>query len=546
MCTNSTKETQSSVTDNRLAKGTLNTGSQHFEIHSFQFSTVVDDTDQIAIVKLHSFSSKTIPKYIAYTHHNFDYIVGSEEHLILEKNVSETCYSNGQSPSQVKRSTQGNSKFEFDQVENCFLSDGKCRLFKFKTKGLDTEDFPYSWTQSSDEIKLYIELPFFTESESIVVDFSSTSVSISINQPVSNASSFTLKESTGKSEFKMFDLIDSNKSSWRLQQNNLLILNLKKLRDTESSNELYMKWPYVFNFDDEVLESTEPEKLKMITKRLDMFTSSLDEPIKGQNVFGNSIFSEIDEVIDTNSENMTFSLFEGKSGALIQTFQSKKIGTTYICQGFSNTVELENSIRTENPDLGSEVHFNLPNIVLKYDVDGLVFDIKSVISPNLSSLGISDIESGHPAEKDRFSDVLTDRSENNTFDKEPLSGSREKDSKKSKDSTFDTCLKLECKHSKTINALDYVLASKREKKFVYSDHLSRYVVVAESRKRIYIYWSGKNPQSHQSVQNVVEITSSNANSSEDNSIYGILPIRNGDYLAIACKHSIFIYKLSSL
>ncbi|OMJ16536.1 hypothetical protein AYI69_g7802 [Smittium culicis] len=166
------------------------------------------------------------------------------------------------------------------------------------------------------------------------------------------------------------------------------------------------------------------------------------------------------------------------------------------------------------------------HFVVKNDVDGLVFRLyeRSINMGAILSGGGAGIESGHKSNKP--SEKLLENHGGSVRRANTICS----------------------EHVSTFNAIGFVLASKVESRFVYVDELNRYVVVAESLKRVFVYRQCNGVAANSAVQNVLELPppyTNNGSNSESGvvDIIGILPMSGGTELGILSSSCVYIYKV---
>ncbi|CAB4399401.1 hypothetical protein RhiirA1_527939 [Rhizophagus irregularis] len=332
---------------------------------------------------------------------------------------------------------------------------------------------PYIWTQTSSDVTICFQLPKGTPKTAIHCNFSQTHLSLTINlddnpnvspgQPPIPCYAFT----------RLFDLIDPSVSLWTIEPTiGLLTLHLEKHNHNT-------RWSHVFQHDDGVFETLDPNEFAEFRERLEKFTS---DPIQDTNEQSDQsgafkplqhlIGHETEESIDFEGKSSVFMWFE-REGDLI----AKSSGNEYLCRQFEwcENVEISNNISV------------LPSVCLKSDVDGTVYSI------------------GHPIDSSKL-------------DVSPLV----------------------ITHIATFNAFAFVQASKREKRFMFHDPKYRFVIILEGDHRAFVYMRHEGREKHDE-QSVVELTASTSGDPEIIGVQ-MASIENA-HVIILKSNSLFIIKL---
>ncbi|PWA00673.1 hypothetical protein BB558_003273 [Smittium angustum] len=458
--------------------------------------------------------SNSIPEYAAYTMHRFDYMLGTEDYPVLLSSQSKT------------RESPSGSDIPM-QPENQICN--------------------YNWVQTPTEITIYLELENYIESKNVNVEFTNSTITLTTKGVKKTKDSDKDIESIEFDEIEtaifenkqLFDLVDKQHCYWTIESGKFLTLYLNKHLESLGSSDMVedgkysMKWPQLFSVDDGVLETIDPSEIRRVTQSLEKFTnnSGFVGEEKSEQKF---MDSEYDIDADNNTKNLKFCVYDYLTGNGKQLFENDG-GMDFICQSFESLIQKENILkmrqRAEN-DGDSIIKLKMPLVCLKHDIDGVVFlpttttsslidtgslrggDTKNLQSPESLSKNIASLEL---ETDDRLNDIGV----------------------------------VEMEAVKVYNALNFVLASKTDKKHVYVDHLHRYAIAAESFKRLYIYRSNNDKSSNSAVQNVVELISQpdtlekseTVGETGKQSIFGLIPMNNGDSVAILCKRSIFVYDI---
>ncbi|CAG8530698.1 2290_t:CDS:2 [Acaulospora colombiana] len=222
---------------------------------------------------------------------------------------------------------------------------------------------------------------------------------------------------------QLFDLIDPDASLWTIEPNiGLLTLHIEKGHQGT-------RWSHVFQNDDGVHETLDPNEFAEFRERLEKYTGDLldddndssDFPGR-KSLLQHPIGYEMEESID----------YEGSEFTLVRMSIEGKItaktsgGHEFLCRQF------------ESCDINNSTPF-MPSVCLKYDVDGLVYSV------------------GHP-------------NDYKTHDVSPFTMT----------------------HVATFNAFAFVQASKREKRYMFHDPLNRFVMIFDESHHAFVYWHHAN------------------------------------------------------
>ncbi|OMH86391.1 NudC domain-containing protein 1 [Zancudomyces culisetae] len=270
---------------------------------------------------------------------------------------------------------------------------------------------------------------------------------------------------------------------WTIEDNSILVIYIVKDQDEAG---VYMRWPQVFERDDETCETMDPAEVARIREALMKFTASGGTQQQQDSFYSNGnadyfynqqnqFMSELDDLVDYNTTLSSFYIIDEENGNINQVVDTS--GMDYLCTSFGSPGQNSNYV------------------CLKYDVDGILFKIEPKPSHHSTTAW---------------------------------------------------------NHSKTLNALGFVMASKSDKKFVYVDNNNcDYFVISESSKRLYIYNCVDNT-ADTLVHNVIEFPleyESNSSSTSTSAaadhelICGLQQINNGSELAILSSLSMYIYKI---
>ncbi|CAI2190865.1 17357_t:CDS:2, partial [Funneliformis geosporum] len=230
-------------------------------------------------------------------------------------------------------------------------------VYKSSTQD-DTKISPYIWTQTPTDITIYFELPRGTPKTAIHCNFSQTHLSLTVN--LGDTPTYTSEHPPIPcyAFTRLFDLIDPSVSLWTIEPKiGLLTLHLEK-------HDHSMRWSHVFQHDDGVFETLDPNEFAEFRERLEKFTADANEQLS-QSEFKrlqHPIGHEMEESIDYEGHSSVFMWFD-RDGSLTAKASG---GNEYLCKQFEI---LENTGYSDNLSL-------LPSVCLKSDVDGIVYSIR--------------------------------------------------------------------------------------------------------------------------------------------------------------------------
>ncbi|KAF9912130.1 hypothetical protein BX616_010405 [Lobosporangium transversale] len=306
----------------------------------------------------------------------------------------------------------------------------------------------YIWTQTDTELTLCFKLPRGTTKHAVNCKFARQDLHLQVNlsQPSNPAIKLPNLEN-----IPLFDEVLPNECFWTLESaSGVLTLTLEK-KHTKT------RWTQVFSEDvdtDPVEESLDPSMFAEYKSALEKYTTENygAEPGRELTVLP-SLTQDPQEDIDEEGEEIKFSWVQSEDGADIIRATTIGTGHDWIGQAFS-------SFENHQGLAGSqEIPFRMPTVCLKHDVDGLVYSIQHV----------------------------------------PGSAS-----------TQSTILQLESimrfLHVSTFDALAFVQASKREKRFVMHDPHGKFAVIVESSRNVYIYSHTVDSKLKQEKQIVVDVS----------------------------------------
>ncbi|KAG0337220.1 hypothetical protein BG004_007727 [Podila humilis] len=319
---------------------------------------------------------------------------------------------------------------------------------------------PYIWTQTESDVTVCFALPKGTTKHAIECKFTRQSLKLKVNNLV--ASSSDQQQQHQEEEFAkvlqlenmpLFDLIRPEDSYWTLESSaGVLTLSIEKQHSKT-------RWMQVFaeGVDmDPVDETLDPSVFAEYKASLEKYTTDQANagPI-GPSTLLPSLAQDAQEDIDEEGEEIKFSWIDSST-----TVNSRKAvwdnnnivrattigsGHDWIGQAFSSfdkPLSSPSSLRNNNNNDDGEnpFLFKIPTVCLKHDVDGLVYSIQHVPSSSVKE------------EKDEEEGIM------------------------------------KFVHIGTFDALAFVQASKREKRWVMHDPLMRFSVIIEACRNVYIYW----------------------------------------------------------
>ncbi|RIA90876.1 hypothetical protein C1645_805491 [Glomus cerebriforme] len=250
---------------------------------------------------------------------------------------------------------------------------------------------PYIWTQTSSDVTICFQLPQGTPKTAVHCNFSQTHLSLTINLGDNPNISPELPPIPCYAFTHLFDLIDPSSSLWTIEPAvGLLTLHLEKHNHNT-------RWSHVFQHDDGVFETLDPNEFAEFRERLEKFTYDNSEQF-GQlasKPLQHPIGYEIEESIDYEEKSSTF-LWVDREGNLIAKASG---GNEYLCRQFEylEKTEISNNISL------------FPSVCLKSDVDGIVYSIGHPIDS--SKLDISPLVITHIATFNAFAFVQASKRE---------------------------------------------------------------------------------------------------------------------------------------
>ncbi|KAF9167297.1 hypothetical protein BGX21_008555 [Mortierella sp. AD011] len=303
---------------------------------------------------------------------------------------------------------------------------------------------PYIWTQTETDLTICFGLPKGTTKHAIHCKFSRQGLELHVNmtQPVDQAVRLPNLD-----KMSLFDMVVPDECFWTLEPTTgVLTLSLEK-KNTKT------RWSQVFaeGVDvDPVDETLDPSVFAEYKSALEKYTTDNAGAGPGRDsTLMPSLTQDPQEDIDEEGEEIKFSWIQSEDGADIVRATTIGTGHDWIGQAFPSFESRQ----------GGEMSFRTPTVCLKHDVDGLVYAIQHV-----------------PGSVPSSSSVQQD----------------------------DGVMKFD--HISTFDALAFVQASKREKRFVMHDPHGRFSVIVESSRNVYIYWHTTGAQLKQERQTVVDVS----------------------------------------
>jgi hypothetical protein len=230
---------------------------------------------------------------------------------------------------------------------------------------------PYSWTQTSDSITIAIPLPSSTSKDIVKVSFSPKTLTVHVDYRAST--SIPIPRYSAK---ELWDTISPSSSFWtwdREAEHSYGILSLHMEKQHEGT-----RWVQVFasspsgdsnanSDEDDVPETLDPSELWQIRESLEKYTSSLRDGGDATGLgLGSGVPSlaggEIDEEVDLTVGRQAFLTWVSSDGSTPTWFDFKEQIPFQL-------------LATSLP--GLEEHEGL-SVVVKNNLDGLVFDLNSV------------------------------------------------------------------------------------------------------------------------------------------------------------------------
>ncbi|KAI8320627.1 hypothetical protein GQ54DRAFT_298532 [Martensiomyces pterosporus] len=329
----------------------------------------------------------------------------------------------------------------------------------------------YYWMQTPTDVTVCIQLPVPISARQITCSLTRTSLNLQFaDAPECDSFSLPL------SNTRFYDQILADESVWTLESGKLLTLYLQKANEG-------VRWPTVFERDDGVLETMDPNEFAVIREQLEKFTSENIQmhgaAMPRLHPAGDAVDQDSGDIVEQEDLSVVFSVRDWQTGQVMAT--SVAGSPDWLCASLPRPLSRVNHLN-EAP-VPSEASSVLPPVCLSFDVDGVVF-------------GFSATEGGG-----------------------------------------NQCLEVHARHMGTFSALSYIQASKREKRLMYVDAEMRLAVLAESQRRVFIYRQVLQSSDAFAEQNVVDLGGDG-----DDEILG-LQLAN-DTLAILREHTVCLVDVS--
>ncbi|KAG0042051.1 hypothetical protein BGZ83_000964 [Gryganskiella cystojenkinii] len=301
---------------------------------------------------------------------------------------------------------------------------------------------PYIWMQTESDVTVYFTLPQGTTKHAIQCTFSRQGVHLQVL--LSGQVADETVRMPQLDNMGLFATIQADESFWTFEaKTGLLTLHLEKQHSKT-------RWTQVFaeGTDPEpVQETLDPSVLAEYKTSLEKYTTDQAHAgPKGSSLLP-SLAQDAQEDIDEEGEEIKFSWIQAESGGDIVRASTIGTGHDWIGQAFPSF------------ERQGENAFGMPTVCLKHDVDGLVYTIQHVPGSKPSTSTV-----------ERTSDIMR------------------------------------FIHKDTLDALAFVQASKREKRFVFHDPHGRFCVIVESSRNVYIYWHRPGEKQKQERQTVVDVS----------------------------------------
>ncbi|KAG0026560.1 hypothetical protein BGZ82_009407 [Podila clonocystis] len=307
---------------------------------------------------------------------------------------------------------------------------------------------PYIWTQTDSDVTICFALPKGTTKHAIQCKFSRQGLQLQVN--LDQAASETLVRTPQLDNMPLFDLIQPDDSYWTLEASTgVLTLSIEKQHSKT-------RWTQVFaeGIDtDPVEETLDPSVFAEYKASLEKYTTDQANAGPQGSSLLPSIAQDAQEDIDEEGEEIKFSWVQSASGPDIIRATTIGSGHDWIGQSFS----------TFEPQGDSP--YRIPTVCLKHDVDGLVYSIQHTAGAVPGP--VSSVQQANEGV-------------------------------------------MKFVHTGTFDALAFVQASKREKRWVMHDPYGRFSAIVEASRNIYIYWHTHGEKLKQERQTVIDVSKGQA------------------------------------
>ncbi|KAF9576489.1 hypothetical protein EC968_007967 [Mortierella alpina] len=303
---------------------------------------------------------------------------------------------------------------------------------------------PYIWTQTDTDVTICFALPRGTTKHAILCKFSLQALQLQVN--LSQAVDQMVR-TPALDNMPLFDVVQADECFWTLEPTSgILTISLEKKHSKT-------RWTQVFAEgadSDPVEETLDPSVFAEYKAALEKYTTDQANagPGRDSSIFP-SIAQDAQEDIDEEGEEIKFSWIQSEEGAGI--IRATTIGTGHDWIGHAFPSFESNSAEDQA--------FRMPTVCLKHDVDGLVYSIHHTPGSTPSTSTVQQTDGV-----------------------------------------------MSFVHSGTFDALAFVQASKREKRFVMHDPHGRFAVIVESSRNVYIYWHTAGAKLKHERQTVVDVS----------------------------------------
>ncbi|KAJ2734129.1 hypothetical protein IW152_002571 [Coemansia sp. BCRC 34962] len=327
----------------------------------------------------------------------------------------------------------------------------------------------YYWSQTPSDVTMCIELPASVSAQQVQCVLTRLAITLRFSEAPECEAKY------GFNHAMLCDEIVADESVWTIENGRLLTLYLQKSREGA-------RWPTLFNKDDGVLETMDPNEFAAIRERLQQLTSdSLDlrrsAGVPALTLATETVDLDSDE-IEQEGSSVVFSVRDWRTG--VASASSVAGSPNWLCSSFPRPLSQR-----------QESNGELPPVCLRFDIDGAMFGFNSNTGAMHAGTSTStNVRAG-----------------------------------------ASVCPQ----HYGTFAALSYIQASKREKRFMYVDPDMTVAVLAETQRRIYVYHQAVSASSNTAAQSVVDLGNA-AVAGETEEVLGIQ--LSGRMLVVLREHSI--------
>ncbi|KAF9973745.1 hypothetical protein BGZ73_002986 [Actinomortierella ambigua] len=414
---------------------------------------------------VHALRGTEIPFYCALDPSGDGYILGS--HTVFQPMTQPI---NSQ-PTGVRYLEPGSSTMEVDGVDiHSNTNDSKAMT----AAPPEILQQPYVWTQTESDVTVCFALPKGTTKHAIQCRFSSTGLTlhVSLLTPAAERTVDPTKWHLPRYDgFPFFDGVRADECFWTIEpRTGLLTLTLEK-RHSKT------RWTQLFEEgvdSNPVDETLDPGQLAEFRDALAKYTSeslvgASSTTAEGERpaVVYPSLTQDAPEDIDKEGEEIRFAWVQADPEGtpdLVKATTLASAGHDWISEQFP-------SFEPHVLEGGIEQPFQVPSVCLKHDVDGLVYRFHHVPLASRNGRATTAEVGGSTA-----STTAINSNHNNAYH-----------NNNNNNNNNGSNLDLRLVHVSTFDALAFVQASKREKKFVMHDPQGRFCVIAETHRNIYVY-----------------------------------------------------------